>query len=112
MDRDEVSSGPEPGRPVGRRIVLGLLGLGALGVATGTTAQNAVTAVLGPVQMHDPTGLLSVLPLGANFRIYSVTGSVRTEDEASYRLRVDGLVDHPATTWGQLVAYLDEPKEG
>ena len=39
---------PDDGSPVGRRVVLGLLGLGALGIATGTRAQNALTTVLAP----------------------------------------------------------------
>src|SRR6478672_7363795 len=87
---------PDHGRPVGRRVVLGLLGLGTLGIVTGTRAQDAVTSVLAPVQLRDPTGLTSLLPLGDTFRFYSVTGSVPTRDAATYRLAVSGLVDHPA----------------
>src|SRR6478752_10097308 len=88
---------PDEGRPVGRRVVLGLLGLGTLGIVTGTRAQDAVTSVLAPVQLRDPTGLTSLLPLGDTFRFYSVTGSVPTRDAATYRLAVGGLVDHPTT---------------
>ncbi|HEX4470547.1 MAG TPA: molybdopterin-dependent oxidoreductase [Nocardioides sp.] len=88
---------PDHGAPVGRRVALGLLGLGALGIATGTRAQNAVTSFLAPIQLHDPTGLTSLLPVGDTFRFYSVTGGVRDEDATTYRLRFDGLVDQPAT---------------
>ena len=78
-------------------MVLGLLGLGALGIVTGTRAQNAVTSFLAPIQLRDPTGLTSLLPLGDTFRYYSVTGGVPTRDAATYRLAVNGLVDHPTT---------------
>jgi DMSO/TMAO reductase YedYZ molybdopterin-dependent catalytic subunit len=91
------SGPPDDGSPVGRRVVLGLVGLGALGIVTGTRAQNAVTSVLAPIQLRDPTGLTSLLPVGDTFRFYSVTGGVPTKDAASYRLVVDGLVDHPTT---------------
>jgi DMSO/TMAO reductase YedYZ molybdopterin-dependent catalytic subunit len=80
---------------VGRRVALGLLGLGTLGIVTGTRVQDALTSALAPLQLHDPTGLSSVLPLGDTFRFYSVTGSVPTRDAATYRLSISGLVDHP-----------------
>src|ERR1700712_6091242 len=86
---------PDYGRPVGRRVVIGLLGVGALGIVTGTRAQNALTSLLAPIQLRDPTGLTSLLPLGDTFRFYSVTGSVPTRDAATYRLAISGLVDHP-----------------
>jgi DMSO/TMAO reductase YedYZ molybdopterin-dependent catalytic subunit len=90
-------SRPEDGVPVGRRVALGLLGLGALGIATGTRAQSALSSVLAPVQLRDPTGLTSLLPVGDTFRFYSVTGGVPSRDAASYRLDVGGLVDRPLT---------------
>src|SRR6478752_3929746 len=88
---------PDDGRPVGRRVVIGLLGLGALGIVTGTRAQNAVTSLLAPIELRDPTGLTSLLPLGDTFRFYSVTGSVPSRDAATYRLAIGGLVDHPTS---------------
>ncbi len=88
---------PDDGTPIGRRVVLGLFGLGALGIVTGTRAQNAVVSVLAPIQLRDPTGLTSLLPVGDTFRFYSVTGGVPTKDATSYRLVVNGLVDRPTT---------------
>src|SRR5580765_4169025 len=88
---------PDDGSPVGRRVVLGLIGLGALGIATGTRAQSAVSGFLAPIQLRDPTGLTSLLPVGDTFRFYSVTGSVPNEDATSYRLGISGLVDRPTT---------------
>src|ERR1700759_3825333 len=93
---DDPPSEPA-GAPVGRRLILGLLGLGALGALTGQRVENVLAQVIGPVADRDPTGLLSLIPLGDTFRYYSVTGPVREETAADYRLNVSGLVDHPAT---------------
>lgn len=82
---------------MGRRVVVGLLGVGALGIVTGTRAQDAVASILAPIQMRDPTGLTSLLPLGDTFRFYSVTGGAPTRDASSYRLTISGLVDHPTS---------------
>lgn len=88
---------PDPGRPIGRRIVLGMLGLGAVGVAFGKHLQDAETAVLKPVTERDPTGLTSLIPAGNSFRFYSITGNEPNRDTADYRLTIGGLVDRPAT---------------
>jgi DMSO/TMAO reductase YedYZ molybdopterin-dependent catalytic subunit len=85
------------GAPVGRRIVLGLFGIGGLGILFGSKVQDALARALGPLQERDPTGLLGELPLGDTFRFYSVTGSVPKKNETNYRLTVSGLVDLPAT---------------
>jgi DMSO/TMAO reductase YedYZ molybdopterin-dependent catalytic subunit len=53
-----------------------------------------VLAAVGP---RDPTGLSQLVPAGAGFRYYSVTGSVPRRTEASYRLAVGGLVRRPVT---------------
>jgi DMSO/TMAO reductase YedYZ molybdopterin-dependent catalytic subunit len=85
------------GAPVGRRTILGLAALGAAGVLGGNWAQNALGRLLGPLEARDPTGLLSLLPIGQTFRFYSVTGSVPTRGAADYRLDVSGLVGRPAS---------------
>lgn len=84
------------GAPVGRRIVLGVLAAGVAGVLTGDAVSNALARVLGPREARDPTGLLSLFPLGDTFRFYSVTGSVPRRTAATYRLSVSGLVAQPA----------------
>ncbi|MBO1331885.1 molybdopterin-dependent oxidoreductase [Streptomyces sp. VRA16 Mangrove soil] len=83
----------ERGAPLGRRLILGMLGAGALGVAAAPALQRAVESVTS----KDPTGVTGLLPAGGGFRYYSVTASVPHKDEHSYRLTVDGLVEHPAT---------------
>ena len=95
-----MSSG---GTPVGRRVFLGVLGLGAVGVVTGRALQEGLATAIGKVP--DPGGLLGLLPLGATFRYYSVTGRVPTRTTTDYRLTVDGLVDTPTTlTFADLAA--------
>ena len=94
---DEPGSSGPAGAPVGRRVVLGLLGLGVAGVAGGASFSRHLSEWLAPVELRDPTGLLSTLPLGPAFRFYSVTGGVEPRDERSYELRVGGLVASPAT---------------
>jgi DMSO/TMAO reductase YedYZ molybdopterin-dependent catalytic subunit len=82
------------GAPIGRRVVLGMLGLGAVGVVAGKRLQDGLAAVLRPLQQADPTGLTGLLP-GNYFRIYSVTDGYPSQSDAAYRLTVDGRVDHP-----------------
>jgi DMSO/TMAO reductase YedYZ molybdopterin-dependent catalytic subunit len=87
---------PVDGAPVGRRVVLGLLVLGALGIVGGAKLQTGLSAVLAPVEARDPTGLVALFPLGNTFRYYSVTGGVAERTAADYRLSVSGLVGQPA----------------
>jgi DMSO/TMAO reductase YedYZ molybdopterin-dependent catalytic subunit len=83
-------------RPVGRRVVLGMLGLGAAGVLWGAKAQDVMERLFAPVTAKDGTGLSALLPVG-RFRIYSVTGDLPSKADAEYRLRVTGHVGAPAT---------------
>ena len=99
---DSATAGPPDvappagnGSPIGRRIVLGLAALGAAGVVGGRAIQDRLAKVIAPIQQADPTGLISLLPLGATFRYYSVTGSVPSRDATDYRLDVGGLVHTP-----------------
>ncbi|HZC53759.1 MAG TPA: molybdopterin-dependent oxidoreductase [Mycobacterium sp.] len=87
----------ELGQPVGRRIVLGLLAAGGLGVVGGSRVSDSLARLLAPLESRDPTGLIALFPLGNSFRFYSVTGSVPTRSADSYRLTVAGLVEHAAT---------------
>ncbi|MGA5823973.1 molybdopterin-dependent oxidoreductase [Kitasatospora sp. NPDC094028] len=90
MDRTDDES---RGTPVGRRVVLGLLGLGAAGVAAGPYLQRAESALAE----RDPIGLSGLLPGNNGFRYYSVVTSVPERTEADYTLTVDGLVERPGT---------------
>ncbi|MFD8302365.1 molybdopterin-dependent oxidoreductase [Streptomyces sp. NPDC059690] len=87
----------EHGTPIGRRVLLGTIGLGALGVFAAPVLQRGLEGFLGAAAEKDPTGLTGLLPNGGGFRYYSVTSSVPHKDATDYRLTVDGLVDRPAT---------------
>jgi DMSO/TMAO reductase YedYZ molybdopterin-dependent catalytic subunit len=79
------------GAPVGRRIVLGMLGLGAVGLAAGQWLSGRVSDVVG----ETVPALADVLPAAGGFRIYTVTDGYPTSDPSTYRLTVSGLVDTP-----------------
>jgi DMSO/TMAO reductase YedYZ molybdopterin-dependent catalytic subunit len=85
------------GTPVGRRVFLGTLGLGALGLVAAPALQRGLDGVLGAVAGQDPTGLTGLLPNGGGFRYYSVAASVPRLTAADYHLKVGGLVDRPHT---------------
>jgi DMSO/TMAO reductase YedYZ molybdopterin-dependent catalytic subunit len=90
-----VSEGVETGQPIGRRVVLGMLGLGAAGILTGARIQSTLSRWLAPVFAADPTGLTELIPVAGRFRIYSVVGFLPRRRTGDYRLVVDGLVQRP-----------------
>jgi DMSO/TMAO reductase YedYZ molybdopterin-dependent catalytic subunit len=79
------------GAPVGRRVVLGMVGLGAVGVAVGASVQDRVSRTLSPVGAP----IQDVLPAAGGFRYYSVVDRVPRRDAASHRITVGGLVARP-----------------
>ena len=81
--------------PVGRRVFLGMLGIGAAGVVWGSGVADAFNRLLAPLAAADRTGLTGLLPAAGRFRIYSVVGFLPRRSDAEYRLRVTGLVDRP-----------------
>jgi DMSO/TMAO reductase YedYZ molybdopterin-dependent catalytic subunit len=88
---------PPEDRRVGRRAVLGMLGLGATGILWGSHAQARLEALLRPLTLNDQTGLSSFLPTSGRFRIYSITGTMPRRTEEEYRLTLDGAVERPVT---------------
>jgi DMSO/TMAO reductase YedYZ molybdopterin-dependent catalytic subunit len=92
------------GTPVGRRVFLGILGVGVVGVAFGAKAQDWLERTVSPLVAKDGTGLSAFLPIG-RFRIYTVTNELPAKSKADYRLRVEGLVDAPyVLTYDELLA--------
>jgi len=81
----------ERGTPVGRRVVLGMVALGAVGVATGRWISSGINDVVSSTV----PALSSIIPAAGGFRIYTVTDGYPSYDRASYRLKVTGLVDTP-----------------
>jgi DMSO/TMAO reductase YedYZ molybdopterin-dependent catalytic subunit len=84
------------GKPVGRRVVLGMMATGAGGVLFGSKVADVMERVLGPLTARDGTGFLSLFPVG-RFRIYTVTGRLHSRSDEDYRLSVGGFVDAPVT---------------
>jgi DMSO/TMAO reductase YedYZ molybdopterin-dependent catalytic subunit len=84
------------GKPVGRRVVLGMMGTGLAGILFGSKAADLMERVVAPIASRDGTGFLSLFPVG-RFRIYTVTGRLHSRSDADYRLNVSGLVDTPVT---------------
>jgi DMSO/TMAO reductase YedYZ molybdopterin-dependent catalytic subunit len=97
MEPDELLSA----KPIGRRIFLGLLGVGALGIATSqfsfqnddVTADNVAQAVpLGSMdidQRESSEGVHPNVVTSERFRYYSV-GYIPNYDPQTWRLKVDG----------------------
>jgi len=81
---------PEKTVAVGRRVFLGMVALGAAGIAFGSGVQNRVGRALG-------SGLAGVLPGGDLFQIYSVSYTFPMIAPSAYRLEVSGLVERPTT---------------
>lgn len=93
----------ESGTPIGRRVFLGLLGAGALGVLFGSKVADGLSSLTKPITSKDPTGLSSFLPV-QGFRFYSVTGDFPSKSTADYKLAVNGLVEKPFDlTYDQLL---------
>lgn len=89
------------GSPVGRRVVVGLLGLAGVGVILG----SRVGSVLTTLAERDPTGLSGLIPGTGRFRFYSVVTSVQEVPAPEYQLTVDGLRAGPRTlTFADLAA--------
>jgi DMSO/TMAO reductase YedYZ molybdopterin-dependent catalytic subunit len=76
------------GAPIGRRVVLGMVGLGAVGVVTGRWLNDQVSTAVGATI----PGLASVIPAAGGFRIYTVTGGYPGTPD-NFRLTVTGMVD-------------------
>jgi DMSO/TMAO reductase YedYZ molybdopterin-dependent catalytic subunit len=85
---------------VGRRVFLGLVGLGGLGVVFGSRIGSGVTALAE----RDPTGILGLIPGNGRFRYYSVVSSVQQVAASQYRLRVDGPGVRADLTFDDLAA--------
>ncbi|HVQ87382.1 MAG TPA: molybdopterin-dependent oxidoreductase [Actinomycetes bacterium] len=74
-----------------------MVGLGAVGVAFGSTFQGALDSALAPLRRVDPSGLTSLVPGSGGWRYYSVTASKPRISVDDYELSVGGLVQHPTT---------------
>lgn len=83
----------EPGgRLLGRRAFLGIVGLGLSSLVWGEPALRALNGLTSSL----PQGVQSAIPaLGGGWRIYAVNPPFPHFDPATWRLRIDGLVQQP-----------------
>ncbi len=83
---------PRETRLYGRRAFLGVTAVGLSSLVWGRSAWQAVSGVTHPFVSALPSG---IVPSG--WRIYTVAASMPQFDPATWRLRIDGLVDRPQT---------------
>jgi len=79
-------------RRLGRAGFLGLVGAGVATLFYGKAISRATSKVTNPIA--DATGLTGVIP-SSGWRIYTVAASMPSFDKATWRLRIDGLVERP-----------------
>ncbi len=89
--REGETTGETWSKPIGRRTVLSVLGLGALGTLFGSHVQAGISSVLNSLHA---SSVASLLPGGGQFTLYTITGGYPAAP-ADYRVRVDGLVQRP-----------------
>ncbi len=87
--------------PIGRRAFLGLTVAGLSSLAWGGAALDLASKTT----MLVPESLRAALPFGQGWRIYAVNRPYPRFDPATWRLRVDGLVERPLSlTYADLLA--------
>lgn len=94
------------GAPVGRRVVLGMVGLGAVGIAAGGWVSSQVTRVVDTAA----PAVGGILPAAGGFRIYTVVAGYPDYNPDTYRLSVSGLVDTPLTLSLADIAQMKQKK--
>jgi len=88
----DPEGGTGKGKPIGRRVVLGMAGIGALGVVFGAPVDGWVADVLQPLSSGTGSGIADLIPGSDYFQLYTVTSGF-PEVPPDYHLVVDGLVD-------------------
>jgi len=79
-------------RRLGRAGFVGVVGAGVATLFYGKALSRLTSRVTSPIA--DATGLTRLIPSGG-WRIYTVADTMPSFDPASWRLRVDGLVERP-----------------
>jgi DMSO/TMAO reductase YedYZ molybdopterin-dependent catalytic subunit len=87
-----MSSPADEPKLYGRRAFLGVSALGLTSLFWGKSAWDAVNGAVTPLRDALPPGLI---PSG--WRIYTISGSMPKFHPATWRLRIDGLVDKPTS---------------
>ncbi len=85
--REEVGA-----RRLGRAGFIGVVGAGIATLFYGKAISHATSRLTNPIS--DATGLTRLIP-SSGWRIYTVADSMPAFDRATWRLRIDGLVERP-----------------
>jgi len=104
MGRVQPDDDGDANPAIGRRAFLGFVGLGLSSLAWGGGAMDLVAQSTRLL----PEGLRAVVPFGKGWRIYAVNPPHPTFDPATWRLRIDGLVERPQSL--SLAALLALPR--
>jgi DMSO/TMAO reductase YedYZ molybdopterin-dependent catalytic subunit len=78
-------------RRLGRAGFIGVVGAGIATLFYGKAISRVTSRVTNPIS--DATGLTRLVP-SSGWRIYTIADSMPTFDRASWRLRIDGLVEN------------------
>lgn len=78
-------------KQIGRRAMIGIVGLGALGIVFGEKVQNGISTLLSPLQ---GTGLSNIVPGEGSWVLYTVVGGY-PKAPPDYHLEVGGMVSNP-----------------
>ena len=101
MQPSDDEQAPRTDRPIGRRAFLGAVGFGLSSLAWGGDAADVLTQSTRLL----PEPVRALIPFGKGWRIYAVNPPHPTFHPATWRLRIDGLVERPQTlTYAQLLA--------
>ncbi len=91
MSSSSSHSDGDEGGAIGRRAFFGIVGVGLTSLAWGGDALDLVSQATRAV----PEPLRAAVPFGQGWRIYAVNPPYPRFEPASWRLRIDGLVERP-----------------
>jgi len=96
-----TDDGDAAARPIGRRAFLGLAGLGLSSLWWGGAASDLLAQSTRLV----PKPVRALVPFGKGWRIYAVNPPHPVFEPATWRLRIEGMVERPQTlSHAQLLA--------
>lgn len=92
----DLEPSSDDGRPVGRRAFVALVGAGVSSLWWGSSATHLLSRAVSPLTAALPQVLRDSIPaFGGGWRIYAVNPPFPQFNPVTWRLRIDGLVEHP-----------------
>jgi DMSO/TMAO reductase YedYZ molybdopterin-dependent catalytic subunit len=105
-DESGPKAGASGGRPTGRRLFLGMVGLGAVGIVAGSRIERFANEIVAPIRRDVPNALGNLIPGTGQWQIYNASdGAFPDVSDEQFQLNVDGMVDTPlALSYSDLLA--------